>query len=227
MGDDKKSGRQSLTKKIYISGAVCLVLIVTLSLTAAKCENEPETTASTAGTTTLQTQNFEQDAFTAMGGYGLLPKSENGTVDPEQAVTRAEFANLVINALAWEGQLAGHPSFADVTPDHPYYRAVEKAKALFDGYTPTAEPGKDEPLPTFNPEGTLTRSEAVRILSAALDLEPTGQALAATIQLPADDPITKESSLPLLWKDAARLFYLAISSRLPEPSGTFAISGIN
>ena len=168
MGDDKKSGRQRLMRKIYISGTICLVLIINLSLTAAKCKNEPETTASTAGTTTLQTQNFEQDAFAAMGGYGLLPKSENGTVDPEQAVTRAEFASLVINALAWEGQLVSHPSYADVMPDHPYYGAVEKAKALFDGHTPTAEPGKDEPLPTFNPEGTLTRSEAVRILSTAL-----------------------------------------------------------
>lgn len=214
-------------RKFYIGGAVCLILIITLFLIVTKCKNEPETTASTGETTKLQTQNFEQDAITAMGGYGLLPKSENGTVDPEQAVTRAEFANLVINALDWEGQLVGHPSFADVMPDHLYYRAVEKAKALFDGYTPAVEPGQDEPLPTFNPEGTLTRSEAVRMLSTALDLEPTGQVLATTIQLPADDPITKESSLPLLWKDAARLFYLVISSRLPEPSGTFAISGIN
>ena len=224
------TNRRRLTARAGLIAAACLVLAVIIAAIAGKILQKPtnpsETTNGTSQPTTQQNQNLDQDALAAMKGYGLIPETASGTFDVAQPVSRAEFASLLVAALTWEGQHAGYPSYADVLPDHPAYRAIEKTRDLFASITATPQPGQATTQPTFHPDGALTRADAVRILAAALDLEPAGQALAAAIQLPTDDPILVASSDPLLWRDAARLFYLVIESQLPTPTGTFAITGV-
>jgi hypothetical protein len=231
MNKDNTKRHRWLTARTGLIGAACLVLVAIIALIAGKIllkpTNPSETTNGTSQPTTQQNHNLEQDALAAMQGYGLIPETASGLFDLAQPVSRAEFSSLLVAALAWEGQHAGYPSFADVLPDHPSYRAIEKTRGLFAGISTTPQPGQDMTLPTFNPEGNLTRADAVRIVAAALDLEATSQALAAAIQLPANDPIIVASSDPLLWSDATRLFYLVIASQLPTPTGTFAITGVH
>lgn len=228
MGSRSIEQRKSAVRRIRQASLLVLAIAVLLCMTTA-CKKKPGATDETAvtGTTSIQTANLAQDAWAGMTGYGLLPASMKVQGDLERPVTRAEFASLIVNGLPWDGPTTGQPSFADVPPDHSDYLAIEQTRELF-SLNPTANAGDpNAPLPTFSPEGTLTRTEAVKILSTALDFDVSGQTLPESIKLPADDPIMMAGYQELLWTDASRLFYLLIKSRQAEPTGDFVISGIN
>jgi hypothetical protein len=207
---------------------IILIVILVVFLFSSPDQTKPgETTA-----------NLEQNATNAMAGYGLMPTVADGSVQKDRIVSRSEFASLVSNVLQIDGNVTNQPSYSDVLPNHPQYSAIERVKYLF-GYQKPAEPDgsaglettissadSNQGLPKFNPDEPMKRSEAVAILSDALELGSAANTLADSIKLPADDPIRTAADQNLLAKDASRLFYLLIASRLPTPAPTFAVDGV-
>ncbi len=106
---------------------------------------------------------------------GLLA-SYSGNFAPDQAITRAEFSELVyLTGLAKDKGLT--PVFADVAADHPKYASImAAAKAgLINGYD------EGNGTFTFKPDNTVTRAEVVTIINRARDLSKKAADLTSDI----------------------------------------------
>ncbi len=104
---------------------------------------------------------------------GLL-KSYSGTFAPDQAITRAEFAELVYNTgLAKD--TGKEVKFTDVTEAHPRYAAIKAAASagLITGYADG----------TFLPDRTITRAQVVTVINRARGRDMTADKLAGGFPL--------------------------------------------
>lgn len=91
---------------------------------------------------------------------GLLTGFEDGTVRPSDAITRAQMAAIMVRALG-ASEVADISAFGDVQSDAWYYDSLAKAVAM------EAFKGDGENL---NPNNTITRQEALIVLSRIFDL---------------------------------------------------------
>ena len=92
---------------------------------------------------------------------GIIKGYEDGTVKPENVVTRAEFAALIVRALSATSEVQGE-SFTDVSADAWYAADVECAKNL--GIVGGYEDG------TFRGDNTVTRREAFAMVYRMVNL---------------------------------------------------------
>ncbi len=105
-------------------------------------------------------------------GKGLLA-SYSGNFEPDKAITRAEFSELVyLTGLAEDKGIT--VSFADVSADHPKYASImAAAKAgLINGYD------EGNGTFTFKPDNTITRAEVVTVINRARGLSKTKTTIA-------------------------------------------------
>ena len=115
-----------------------------------------------------------EEAAKALHGYGVLTGYEDGTFKPNNNITRAEFATVIIRALGLEDEaqlLKGTTKFADVNAD--------ATNAWATGYINLAEQMgivQGYPGGTFNAKGNVTNAEALTMQLRALgyDLSGTG-----------------------------------------------------
>lgn len=105
--------------------------------------------------------SYAQEAVQDLNDRGIIKGDQKGNFNPKSAITRAEAATILTNALELEG--SGSTSFTDVKKSAWYYEAIDAAVAngIFQGQGA----GK------FNPSANLTRSEAAIILVDAFGLE--------------------------------------------------------
>ncbi|MBR5309293.1 MAG: S-layer homology domain-containing protein [Clostridia bacterium] len=92
---------------------------------------------------------------------GLL-KSYSGNFEPDKAITRAEFAELVyLTGLAEDKGTA--VSFSDVNEAHPKYVSIKAAASagLINGYD------NGDGTFSFKPDNTITRAEVVTVIGRA------------------------------------------------------------
>lgn len=112
---------------------------------------------------------------------GLLT-SYSGTFLPDQAITRAEFAELVyLTGLAADG--ASDVSFSDVDESHPKYASIKAAAGagLINGYD------EADGTYTFKPDNTITRAEVVTVINRATGTSKKQEQLTAgTVKLFVD-----------------------------------------
>ncbi len=102
-----------------------------------------------------------------LAGAGVVTGVDGGLFEPARAVTRAEFATLLVRVLGLQGESPnGHP-FGDVRAGEWYSGPVSAAYSagLVRGYGDG----------TFRPDGTITREEAVVILAGAMKLKAPEQ----------------------------------------------------
>ena len=86
---------------------------------------------------------------------GLLEGFEDGTVQPNTPITRAQMATIFARAMKAE-EKADISQFVDVTPEDWYYEAMQKAVSM------GAFKGDD--LSRLNPNNSITRQEAFIVL---------------------------------------------------------------
>ncbi|MCI8520760.1 MAG: S-layer homology domain-containing protein [Clostridia bacterium] len=92
---------------------------------------------------------------------GIIEGDENGELNLDTEVTRAEFAKIIVTLMGYENASAGASSFPDVAKDTWYAPYVSLAKDLgyVDGYTDN----------TFRPEKPVLLRDAVKILVSAMN----------------------------------------------------------
>jgi len=109
-------------------------------------------------------RHWSQSFVELAAAKGLVAGVGGGRYDPDTAVTRAEFAAMLVRALGRAGSTVNSAaSFDDVNPDAWYSRAVATAKEL--GLLDFTD-GK-----RFRPDQPLTREEMAGMLAAAIRLE--------------------------------------------------------
>lgn len=107
------------------------------------------------------------DAVARLGALDIIVGYEDGTFKPDNSITRAEFAAIVVRALGMEDIARGsaaNTKFADVLASHwaSGYINLASAQGIIVGY----------PDGTFKPEAQVTYSEAVAMLVRLLGYEP-------------------------------------------------------
>ncbi|AEY64992.1 Calx-beta domain-containing protein [Clostridium sp. BNL1100] len=115
-------------------------------------------------------KNYVNDA----GSRLIVSGTGNGNFTPDRAVTRAEFAVMIVKALGLKGsQFADN--FSDVGKDNPYYSYICTAYqyGIITGYTN----GK------FGPNDLITREQSMTMISKAMKIAGMDTALTNTDNL--------------------------------------------
>ena len=100
--------------------------------------------------------------ITELGERGIVVGYPDGTFQPDENVTRAEFASMAIKALGQEDISVAQPvNFTDITPEFWAYSAIQKA--LYFELIAYNESSK-----TFRPDDTVSRAEAISMAVNAL-----------------------------------------------------------
>lgn len=117
-----------------------------------------------------------QKSIEELASRGIITGKSEKEFDPNGNITRAEFATIVIRALGIETK--GKEVFKDVKSSHWFYEYVSTANkyGIVNGIS------KDE----FNPNGTLTKQEAVTMLArggklAGMDIEENNMFVAGVL----------------------------------------------
>nr|WP_246476042.1 choice-of-anchor D domain-containing protein [Cohnella thailandensis] len=120
-------------------------------------------------------RHWAKDAVNDMGSRMVVEGTGNGMFSPDQKVTRAEFAAIIVRALGLKEE-GGTSAFADVKASDWFAGAVNTAFAygLIEGYNDGL----------FHPTDNITREQAMAILAEAISI--TGLQLTAPQQQEAD-----------------------------------------
>lgn len=99
-------------------------------------------------------------AIETLAGYGVISGKGDGRFSPDETMTRAQFAKIVVDGLGLLPEYRG--TFTDVDETAWYAGAVDTAAAY--GIVTGTGDGK------FSPESTITRQEAAAMLARAAKL---------------------------------------------------------
>jgi hypothetical protein len=96
------------------------------------------------------------DAIETAYNQGAISGYADGAFRPNNAITRAQFAKLVVLAGAWPTGVSGGPHFRDVPPSNPFYGAIETSYNLgiASGYADGS----------FRPYNNITRGQLAKLL---------------------------------------------------------------
>jgi len=135
-----------------------------------------------------------EDAVVRLGALDIIEGFPDGTYRPDQPVTRAQFAKIIVSALG-VGEAAnyatGTTKFSDVPVGHwaAGYINVAVDVGVIAGY----------PDGTFKPENPVTFAEAIKMIVAALGYTPKADALGGYpggyLAVAAEKDITKGVSV--------------------------------
>ncbi|MGL5513475.1 MAG: S-layer homology domain-containing protein, partial [Sporomusa sp.] len=104
-----------------------------------------------------------------LAANGIISGDPEGTFRPQAAITRAEFATLVVQFANLSD--SGDTAFPDVPDSH--WAATKIKQAAKAGFI------SGDPEGTFRPDAPITRAEAVTILNRMLGRIPTTEHLSS------------------------------------------------
>ena len=210
---------------IVVLAVVAVVLYFTLRGGGEDDGGDTDTTTSLAeGVVNVFTDMSPDDpAFEAalsMTGYGLLGADAVGRFRPADAVSRGEFASLVVSVFGLECPEQASPTFVDVAPGDPRYLDIEAAAPYFVEVTEgNKEPG------AFSPNDPIKREEARLIVESLIEKAAPQSAAQLVAGLPVAEPAG--AGQPFTRAEAARLLVPVIEGLQPAAAETFEALGIN
>ncbi|MBQ7876463.1 MAG: S-layer homology domain-containing protein [Clostridia bacterium] len=125
--------------------------------------------ASAATYTDVAANASYADAVNLLSNLGIITGYEDGTFRPDNTVTRAEAATMIVRMLGLADEVeAGETNFTDVDADDwcSGYVNVAEANGIINGMGDG----------TFNPNGEVTYGQIVKMIVCALGYEPVALA---------------------------------------------------
>ena len=106
-------------------------------------------------------------------GHGMVSGYGDGTLRPNNPVTRAQLARMLVVAMGWTINTSGGPHFTDVPSTHGFYQYIETIynHGIITGYCDA----------TFLPDNPLSRAEIARYIYLSITA-PSG--VSSRIALP-------------------------------------------
>jgi hypothetical protein len=123
--------------------------------------------------------HWAEKTLTEWVQLGLLKGDNNGNYNPDSKITRAEFMALVNRVMRYTAKSDSIRKFADVSTNKWYYD--DASKALAAGYITGTSAN------TLSPEDTITREQAITIISRINGIDPNGDT-GILLQI-ADSPV--------------------------------------
>lgn len=107
----------------------------------------------------LEEGNWADDPVQYLVDQGVITGYTDGTFRPNDNVTRAQFAKMLVGALGWQVVTPQTPTFSDVPADYWAYGYIETAAShgVIGGYTDG----------TFRPSADVTRAQLAKMLFIA------------------------------------------------------------
>lgn len=116
----------------------------------------------TGGFSDLSANHWAHDTILEMVELGLLSGYPDGTFKPNNTISRAEFATIMVKALGLKTSRPGGATFSDVPKNHWAFEVVESSKDYLTGYRDTSSGTL-----TFEPSSVAVREDvAVAIVKA-------------------------------------------------------------
>ncbi len=105
--------------------------------------------------------HWAKDAVNNMGSRMVINGFNNGEFKPDQVITRAEFAEIIVRGLGLKLE-SGAALFTDVSKNAWYYKAIQTAHdyGLINGF----EDG------SFRPDDRITRQQAMVVIARAMEI---------------------------------------------------------
>ncbi|MBU8905935.1 S-layer homology domain-containing protein [Desertibacillus haloalkaliphilus] len=102
---------------------------------------------------------YYEEPIQALVDKGIIKGYADGTFKPDNRVTRAEVAQIIVDTLDIDTTNVTSPGFTDVDVDDWYYGSIAALveKGIVNGY-------KDG---SYNPNGSITRAEMAKVLVEA------------------------------------------------------------
>lgn len=173
---------------------------------------------------TVQPKDYNDvTAFFRLIGYEIMQGDENGNLNLEDDVTRAEMAQFIINANHMKGieyaVSADEELFTDVSKDHWAYNTIYLAKSLkvINGHGDG----------TFEPEGKVTYEQAIKMIVSLLGYAPKADTMggypqgyiAVATQIGLTQHIEFEQTANAIRKDIAIMLDTALDIPVMEQIG--------
>ncbi|MEW6624765.1 MAG: S-layer homology domain-containing protein [Bacillota bacterium] len=122
----------------------------------------PTTPATGRSFSDLATNHWAYENIMEMVEIGILSGYPDGTFKPNNTITRAEFAKIMVLALNLDTASPSVPTFTDVPANHWAYGVVESARNYLTGYRDTRTGAL-----TFEPNSVAVREDvAVALVNA-------------------------------------------------------------
>ncbi|MCX7921879.1 MAG: S-layer homology domain-containing protein [Clostridia bacterium] len=157
--------------KKYMAIIVSLILVLTIGLTASATE-ESTAPVSTQDTkfSDVSTDHWAYEAIMLMSERKIINGYSDNTFKPDNPVTRAEFATMMVAALELPLKNPEEATYKDVTKDHWAFKFVETARYYLTGF-------KTSKGLYFKPSNQAVREDMAVALVKALgyDNETVGQ----------------------------------------------------
>lgn len=102
----------------------------------------------------------QNSAVNTLSGFGIINGYDDGTFKPDNNITRAEFAKIVIATIGADSNPMSTETFYDVENEHwaKSYIYIAKSMNIINGTTDTS----------FSPNDNVTYEQAIKMIIAAL-----------------------------------------------------------
>lgn len=110
--------------------------------------------------------HWAQEAIKYMASKNILSGYSDGTFQPDRAVTRAEFAKVMVLALKLNTVKPSVPTFQDLSKEHWAYTSAESAKFYLTGFRTSSGD-------FFRPDDDAVREDMAVALVKAKKLDPS------------------------------------------------------
>lgn len=157
-------GQKMVLRQKFVVGGIPMATYYIYEAQAASSTPTPSpgTPSSSRSFSDLSSSHWAHDTIMEMVELGILSGYSDGTFKPNNAVTRAEFATIMVKALDLTATAPRTATFADVPSSHWAYGVVESAKDYLTGYR---DSGTGQL--TFQPGNVAVREDvAVAIVKA-------------------------------------------------------------
>ena len=158
--------------KKSILGLLSALLLLSITISGAMAKDFKD----------LQPNYWAFKQIQALANDNIVVGYPDSTFKADVPVTRAEFAVMVVKSLHQENAILNEVFyFSDIPTDFWAYRYIQRAQAfnLLKGF----------PDGTFKPYETVTKAEAITIISSAIDAGDVTQAQAKDIMSKYDDAV--------------------------------------
>ena len=187
--EDYRTGEQSDDESLWPvkpQGNITRAEVATMFYRLLKKDvREANTTAENAFSD-VSADDWYNVPVSSLAKMGLISGYEDGTFQPNAAITRAEFAAIATRSFDDENVTYPDDLFSDITGSEWYANAIARAVAhdLVGGY----------PDGTMQPKATITRAESCAIVNRVLDRRPDANDLQ-----PLDDMRNWPDNQPGAW----------------------------
>lgn len=134
----------------------------------AEATEAPAATTAPAVSTKYDNDEYYKRALALCQGLGIITGREDGNVDPEAKVTRAEMAAIILRMLAHAPTSPYQNIFTDVTSDHWAANTIQTAAAfkIINGYP------EDN---TFRPDNDVQYEQVAKMIVCAMNYHETAE----------------------------------------------------